>query len=155
VERTAGARDRGPRLAQVRDVVERVVETEDVDPVLRGARDEAADNVSADGPRPDEESAAKRDSERRGDASFDRTDPLPRALDATTYRRIEHSSAGDLETREPGAVEDLRDAEYLRRRELAREGLLREQADRRVDQLRHSRGTLARCRAGRGQALLM
>ena len=61
VERAAGARDRGTRLAQVRDVVQRVVQTEDVDPVLRRARDEAAHDVAADRPRADEEATAQRD----------------------------------------------------------------------------------------------
>ena len=46
VERAARARDRGARLAQVGDVVERVVEAEDLDAVLGGAGDEAADDVA-------------------------------------------------------------------------------------------------------------
>ena len=65
VERAARARDRRARLAEVRDVVERIVEAEDVDAVLGRARDEAADDVAADGPRADEEAAAERDAERR------------------------------------------------------------------------------------------
>src|SRR6185436_7489505 len=64
VERAARARDRGARLAEVRHVVERIVEAEDVDAVLGRARDEPADDVAADGPRADEEAAAERDAER-------------------------------------------------------------------------------------------
>ena len=46
VERAPGARDRRACLAQVRDVVERIVEPEDVDAVLGRARDEAPDDVA-------------------------------------------------------------------------------------------------------------
>ncbi len=140
VERAAGARDRSSCLAQVRDVVQRIVETEDVDPVLGRARDEAADDVAGDRPRADEETTAQRDAQRRGHAPLDRADPLPRALDAATHGGIEDPSAGHLETREAGLVEDLRDAEDLRRRQPACERLLREEPDRRVDELRHSEG---------------
>ena len=113
VERATGARDRRAGLAEVRDVVQRVVEAEDVDAVLGRARDEAADDVAADRPRADEEAAAERDPERRRHARLDRADALPRALDAAPHGRVEDAAAGDLETREPGAVEDLRDAEDL------------------------------------------
>ena len=57
LERAAGGGDRLGGLLQVRDVVERVVEAEDVDPVLGRARDEAAHEVAVDGPRADEEAA--------------------------------------------------------------------------------------------------
>ena len=62
-----GARvgDRLGGLAQVRDVVERVVEPEDLDAVLRRGRDEAADEVGVDRMRADEEAAAQRHRERR------------------------------------------------------------------------------------------
>ena len=53
------------RLAQVRDVVERVVQPEDVDAVRGGGRDEAADEVVVDRARADEEAAAQRQTERR------------------------------------------------------------------------------------------
>ena len=46
--------DRLAGLAQVRDVVERVVQAEDVDPVLRRRRDETPDEVGADRARADE-----------------------------------------------------------------------------------------------------
>ena len=140
VEGAAGTRDRGARLAQVRDVVERVVETKDVDAVLRRARDEAAHDVAADGPRADEEATAQGDSERSRDAALDRADPLPRALDATAHGGVEHTAARDLQAGEPGSVEDLGDAQHLGRRQLARERLLREQPDGGVDELRHGSG---------------
>ena len=140
VERAARARDRRARLAEVRDVVERIVEAEDVDPVLGCARDEAADDVAADRPRADEEAAAERDAERRRDAPLDRADALPRALHAAAYRGVEDAAARDLEAREPAPVEDLRHAEHLGRRQLAGERLLREQPDRRVDELGHDAG---------------
>ena len=54
-----GARvdDRLTCLAQVVDVVQRVVQAEDVDAALRGARDEPPREVAADGARADEEAA--------------------------------------------------------------------------------------------------
>jgi len=47
VECSPGARDRCARLAKVGDVVQRVVEPEDLDPILGRARHEPADDVSA------------------------------------------------------------------------------------------------------------
>ena len=140
VERAARARDRRARLAEVRDVVERIVEAEDVDPVLGGARDEAADDVAADGPRADEEAAAERDAERRRDAPLDRADALPRALHAAPHGGVEDTAPGDLEAREARTVEDLRHSEHFGRRQLARQGLLREQPNRRIDELGHDAG---------------
>ena len=64
VERPTGARDRRARLAEVRDVVQRVVQPEDLDAVLGGARHEATDDVSADRPRADQEPSAQRDPQR-------------------------------------------------------------------------------------------
>ena len=146
MERAARTRDRRARLAEVGDVVQRVVQAEDLDPVLGRARDEAADDVAADGTRADEEPTAQRDPERRRHARLDRADPLPRALDAPPDGRVEDAAARDLEARESRLVEDLRDAQDLGGRQLPRERLLREQADRRVDELRHgvdlSRGTV-------------
>ena len=140
VEGAAGAGDRSSRLAQVRDVVQRIVQTEDVDPVLRGARDEAAHDVAGDRPRADEETTAQRDAQRRRDPPLDRADPLPRTFDAATHGRIEDPSARHLETGEARLVEDLRHAEDLRRRQPACERLLREETDGRIDELRHSEG---------------
>ena len=90
-------------LAEVRDVVERVVQTEDVDPVLGGGRDEAAHEVGADGARADEEAAAQRQPERRRRARLQRADPLPRALDAAADGRVEDAAAGDLQDAKPAA----------------------------------------------------
>ena len=129
--------DRRARLAQVGDVVQRVVEPEDLDAVLRGAGDEAADDVPADRARSDEEAAAQRDSERCRDAGLDRPDPLPRALDPPAHGRVEDAAARDLEAREARSVEDLGHPQDLRGRNPPGQGLLREQPDRRVDELRH------------------
>jgi hypothetical protein len=154
MEGSARARDRRARLTQVGDVVERVVQAEDVDPVLGRAGHEPADDVPRHRPRADEEAAAQRDPERRRHAGLDRTDPLPRALDAPPDGGVEDTAARDLEAREAGTVEDLRDAKHLGRGQLSRKGLLREQADGRVDELRHGL-TLPSRRGGRGQALEM
>ncbi len=116
------------------------MEAEDVDAVLGCARDEAADDVAADRPRADEETTAERDAERRRDPRLDRADALPRALDAAPDGGVEDAATRDLETREPGSVEDLRDTEHLGGRQLAGERLLREQPDGGVDQLRHDSG---------------
>ncbi len=140
VERSAGVRDRRSCLAQVGDVVQRVVEPEDLDPVLGRAGDEPAHDVAAHGARANEEAPPQRNAERRRDARLDRADALPRALDAPANRRVEHAAARDLEAREPRLVEDLRDAQHLRGRQVPRERLLREQPDGRVDELRHGLG---------------
>src|SRR4029453_7413901 len=63
--------------------------------------------------------------------------------DLPAHRRVEDPAAGDLETGEARAVEDLRDPKDLRGRKMARKGLLREEADRRVDELWHESWTLA------------
>ena len=154
VKRAAGTRDGRARLPKVRDVVERVVQPEDVDPVLRSARDEATDDVAADRTRADEEPTTERDPERRRHPCLDRTDPLPRALDTPADGCVEHAASRHLEARESRSVEDLRDPQDLGGRQLPGERLLREQADRRVDQLRHG-WTLPRHRNERGQARLM
>ena len=99
VELLAGADDRLARLAQVRDVVQRVVEPEDVDAVLGRRGDEAAHEVGADRPRADEEAAAERQPERRLRAGLERPDPLPGALDAAPHGRVEDTAARDLEVR--------------------------------------------------------
>ena len=56
---------------------------------------------------------------------------------------VEAAAAGDLEIREAGAVEDLREPELLGGRHLARERLLPEQADGRVGEGRHGRDLTA------------
>ena len=139
VELLAGRDDRVTRLAEVGDVVERVVETEDVDAVLGRGGDEAAHEVGADGPRADEEAAAQRQAERRRRARLQRADALPRALDAAPDGRVEDAAAGDLEQREAGAVEHLGDPEQLAGRHPPGEWLLREQANGGVDEPRHVR----------------
>ena len=140
VEGAARARDRVARLAKVRDVVERVVEPEDLDAVLRSAGDEARDDVAADRLRADEEASPERDPERRRDARLDRADPLPWRLRPAADGCVEDAAARDLEARKPCLVEDLRDAQDLRRRQRARERLLGEESDGRVDELRHDQG---------------
>ncbi len=124
--------DRLGGLAQVRDVVEGVVEPEDVDAVRGGRSDEAAGEVGVDRTRADEEAAAQREPERRLDARLEGADPLPRALDAALDRRVEAAAARDLEVREAGLVQDLREPQLLGRRDPPRERLLPEQANRRV-----------------------
>ena len=138
VELLAGADDRLAGLAQVRDVVERVVQAEDVDPVLRRGGDEAADEVAADRARADEEAAAEREPERRRRPALERADALPRALDTAAHRGVEDAAAGDLEAREPGLVEHLGERQQLGGRDLPRERLLREQADSGVYEPRHA-----------------
>ena len=132
-----GGHDRLARLPQVRDVVERIVEPEDVDPVLGRTRDEAAHDVGRDRARADEEAAAEGEAERRRRARVDRADPLPGALDRPPDGRVEDAAARDLEVGEARTVEDLRDPQHLAGRQLARERVLREQADGGVDDLRH------------------
>ena len=107
VELAVGRGDRLARLAQVLDVVQRVVQAEDVDAALGRAGDEPAREVAADGVRADEEAAAKRHAERRLRPRLERADPLPRALDAAPDGAVEDAAAGNLEVREPGPVEEL------------------------------------------------
>ena len=133
--------DRLAGFAEVRDVVQRIVEAEDVDPVVGRARDEPAHDVRRDRLRADEEATAQRDAEGRRRPRVDRSDPLPRALDATAHRRVEHAAARHLEAREPGLVEDLRDPQHLAGRDAPGQRLLREQPDRGVDEPGH-RGSL-------------
>ena len=149
VELLACGEDRLTRLEQVRDVVERIVQPEDVDAVVGRARDEAAHDVGRDGSRARQEPAAQREPERRRRPRVDRSDALPGALDRETDGRVEHAAARDLEICESGPVEDLGDAQHLAGRQLAGERVLREQANSRVDDLGHVcggpyRGTLRR-----------
>ena len=138
LEVALGGDDRLRGLAQVRDVVERVVEPEDVDAVLGGGRDEAAGEVGVDRSGADEEATAQREPERRLDASLERADPLPRALDTPLDGRVETAAARDLEIRETRLVEDLREPQLLRGGNAPRERLLSEQANRRVGERRHA-----------------
>ena len=96
VERPTRGGDRRPRLAEVRHVVQRVVEPEDLDPVLGRGRDEAPDDVGADRAGADEEATPQSDPERRRDARLDRTDALPRALHPTAHEGVE-DAAGAVE----------------------------------------------------------
>ena len=143
--RELGARigDRLRGLAQVRDVVQRIVEAEDLDAVLRRRGDEAADEVRVYRMRADEEAAAQRHRERRLEPVAERTDPLPRALDAAPDGGVEDASARNLEVAEAGVVEDLRDAKKVGRRNALGERVLSEQANGRVDERGHDR-TLTR-----------
>ena len=129
--------DRAAGLAEVGDVVERVVEAEDVDAVLGCAGDEPSHDVFRDRLGADEEATAEGDPERCLRTGAECANPLPWALDSLAHRRVEHSSAGHLEARETGSVEDLGDTQNLAGRHLAGERLLREQADRGVDELGH------------------
>src|SRR6185295_6336262 len=106
--------------------------------------DEAAHDIGRHGLRPDEESPAEREPERRCRPRVDRPDPLPRALDPPPYRRVEDAAAGDLETPEAGAVEDLRDPQDVAGRDAAGERLLRQEPNRRVVELGHGGSLLAR-----------
>ena len=99
--------DRLARLAEVGDVVERIVQAEDVDPVFRCRGHEAAHEVGTDGAGTDEEAAAQGEAERRRRARLQRPDPLPRTLDAAADGRVEDTAAGHLEQRKAGAVEQL------------------------------------------------
>ena len=106
------------------------------------------------GPRADEEAAAERQRERRRRARLQRADALPRALDPAAHGAVEDAAARDLEVREAGAVEELGEAQQIRRRHQARERLLAEDADRRVDEARHDRDLSAPVRGGSGPVQL-
>ena len=143
VQLAAGADDRLACLAEVRDVVQRVVQAEHVDPVVGRAGDEPPHDVGRDGLRADEEPAAERDAERCRRPGVDRADPLPRALDAAPHGCVEDTASRHLQAREPGAVEDLGDPEDLAGRDAPGKRLLREQPDGGVDELRHGGSLLA------------
>ena len=130
--------DRLTGFAQVLDVVERVVEAEHVDPALRRTRHEAPRKVAADRAGPHEEATAEGEAERRRRPRLERPDSFPGALDAAANGAVEDAAAGHLEVREPRAVEDLGELEHRRRRQPARERLLRKQANGRVDERWHA-----------------
>src|SRR4029079_8967120 len=113
IELAVGRGDRLGRLAQIRDVVQRVVEAKDVDPALGRRLDEATDEVRADRPRADEEAAAQCERERRLRARPQRADALPRALYPALARRLEAAAARDLEVGEARGVEDLCESQLL------------------------------------------
>ena len=144
VELLARLDDRLGRFAQVRDVVQRVVQPEDVDPALGGRGDEPPREVAADRSRPDEEAPAQRERERRLRPLLERADPLPRALDAAPDGAVEDAAAGDLEVREAGPVEDLREPQQVGVRDAPRERLLPEDPDRGVDESRHAGSDVTR-----------
>ena len=146
-----GVPNRVGGLTEIREVVERVVESEDVDAAARGARHEAADDVGRHRPSADEEAAAQGHAERRRAARANRPDPLPRALDAAADGAVEAASAGDLEAREAGLVELRSELVQPRRGDSVGERLLREKPDRRVDELRNDvPSTPGRCSGARG-----
>ena len=97
LELAAGPRDRVRRLPQVRDVVERVVQAEDVDAVLGGTGDESPDEVVVDRARADEEAPPEREAQGRLHVRPESADPLPRALHAAPDRAVETPAARDLE----------------------------------------------------------
>jgi hypothetical protein len=137
IELTIGGDDRLSGLLEIRDVVERVVQAEDADAVLRRRGDEATDEVARDRTRPDEEPAAQCHSERRLRTRLDRADALPRALDSPPDRRVEDAAARDLERGEARTVEDLRKLQNLCGRHRTGQGLLAQQPDGRVDESGH------------------
>ena len=154
IELPTGGRDRLAGLAQVRDVVQRVVQTEDLDAVLGGAGHEAGHEVTGDRLRADEEAPAKSQAERRLRPRVDGSDLLPGALHPTPHGAVEHPTARDLERSEPRAVEDLDELEQLAGRDPAGQRRLAEQANGRVDERGHAervtrdspgRATPARC----------
>ena len=138
VELTAGRGDRLGCLAQVRDVVQRVVQTENLDAVLGRRRDETAHEIGPDGPRADEEATAQRQSQRRLRPGLERADPLPRALHSAPHGAVEHAAPRNLQACEARAVEDLGDLEDRSGGNPPGQRLLAEQADRGIDQYRHA-----------------
>ncbi len=124
VELAARGGDGGRRLPKVRDVVERIVETEDVDAAFGGAGHEALGKVDVDRPGADEEATAQCHGKRCLRSRMDRTDPLPRTLYAAPYGGVEATAARHLEVREADGVEDLCQPELLGRRQPACKGLL-------------------------------
>ena len=115
------------------------METEDLDAILGGGGDEAADEIGTDRPGADEEAATESEAEGSVRARLQRADPLPRAFDAATDGAVEDAAARHLETRKARAVQDLGDLEDRAGRKPPRQRLLAEQADRGVDQYRHAR----------------
>ena len=136
-ELLAGVADRVGGLAEVREVVEGVVDAEHVDAARRRAGHEAADEVARDRARAHEEPAAKRHAQRGRAARADGADALPGALDAAAHGAVEAAAAGDLQTGEARLVELGRELVEARRGDALGERLLGEEPDRRVDEVRH------------------
>ena len=129
--------DRLCRLLEIRKVVQRVVDPEDVDAALGRAGHEAGDEISGERTGADEQPPSQRHAERRRAARADGADPLPGALHSPAHRRVEAASARHLEVREAGRVEDLRELEDPRGLHPLRERLLREEPDAGVDEGGH------------------
>ncbi len=140
LELLAGADDRLGGLAQVVDVVERIVQPEDVDAALGCTGDEPARKIATDGSRTDQEASAQRERQRRLRPCFERADALPRAFDASPDSVVEDASPGDLEVGEARLVENLGEPQDLGRRHPAGQRFLAEDADGRVDEARHEVG---------------
>ena len=119
------------------------METEHVDSVRGGRRDEAPNEVVVRGARADEETPPQGEAERRLRPCLERADPLPRALDAAPDGAVEAAAPRHLEVSEARTVQDLGDTELICRRQPTGEGVLAEEADRRVRKARHA-GSLAR-----------
>src|SRR3954470_12855677 len=139
----AGLADRLRGFPEVREVVQRIVDPEDVDPALGRARDEAADEIARERTGADEQTAAERHPERSGTAGLDGADALPGAFHSARDGRVEATAARDLEVRESGAVENLGELENARGLHSLGERLLREKPDAGVDESRHV--TRGRC----------
>ena len=132
-------------------VVHRIVHAEDRDARLGGAIDEAANQVLLDRLRADEEPAAQRHAERRvRGAAAQIADALPGALDAALHRAVEAATAGHLKHVEARGIEQLADLKLERGGHTAGDLLLRENAQRGVDETCHQ---LKRLAAGQPGAL--
>ena len=141
--------DRAAGLAEVGDVVERVVEAEDVDAVLGCAGDEPSHDVFGDRLGADEEATAEGDPERCLRTGAERANPLPRALDSL---RTAASNTPPPDTSRhakpaPSRISAIRRTSPVGT--LPGERLLREQADRGVDELGHEGGPSALTPGGR------
>src|SRR5207302_5760254 len=107
---------------------------------IRGRRgDEAADEVVVHWTRADEEAAPDGQPERRLRAGLQRANAFPRTLDAAANGAVEAATAGNLEVREAGPVEDLGDQQLVGCRQATRERVLAEQPDGRIRKSRHVR----------------
>ena len=139
VELLAGGDDRLARLAQVRDVVERIVEPEDVDAVLGRAGDEAPHDVGRDGREP---TRNRPRSARPSGVVVRASIARMRSHGLSTARRTAESNTPPPETSryaKPAVSRISAMREHLAGRQLARERILREQADGGVDDLGHVR----------------
>jgi hypothetical protein len=106
-------RDRLARLTEIRNVVQWILETENIDSALGRAGHEPSSEVAADRPRADQEPASQGHPERRLRPRLERTDPLPGALDSAAHRGVEDATTGDLQVGKAGVVEKLRQPEEI------------------------------------------